>query len=54
MAKLCNTQQAARAAGIAVMTLHRWVVAGKLKALRLRPENQEMACFWRAQLEAFL
>ena len=30
MVKPCNTQQAAKAAGIAVMTLHRWVVAKRL------------------------
>jgi len=31
MAKLCNTQQAAKAAGVSVMTLHRWIVAARVK-----------------------
>jgi hypothetical protein len=39
MAKPCNTQQAAKAARIAVMTLHRWMVGKKLKAPKLRIRN---------------
>jgi len=36
MARLCNTQQAARAIGISVMTLHRWIVTKRLDAPKLR------------------
>ena len=46
MAKLFNTQQAAKAAGIAVMTLHRWVVAKKLKAPKLRIRNGRAVRLW--------
>jgi hypothetical protein len=46
MAKPCNTQQAAKAAGIAVMTLHRWMVAKKLKAPMLRIRNGRAARLW--------
>jgi predicted site-specific integrase-resolvase len=46
MAKPCNTQQAAKAAGIAVMTLHRWVVAKKLKAPKLRIRNGRAVRLW--------
>jgi hypothetical protein len=46
MAKPCNTQQAAKAAGIAVMTLHRWVVAKKLKAPSLRIRNGRAVRLW--------
>ena len=47
MAKPCNTQQAAKTAGIAVMTLHRWVVAGKVKAPQLRIRNGRAVRLWR-------
>lgn len=47
MVKPYNTQQAAKAAGIAVMTLHRWVVAKKLKAPKLRIRNGRAVRLWR-------
>ena len=46
MVKPCNTQQAAKAAGIAVMTLHRWVVAKRLKAPKLRIRNGRAVRLW--------
>ena len=46
MAKPCNTQQAAKAAGIAVMTLHRWVVAKRLKAPALQIRNGRAVRLW--------
>ena len=46
MAKPCNTQQAAKAAGISVMTLHRWVVAKRLKAPKLRIRNGRAVRLW--------
>ena len=42
----CNTQQAAKASGIAVMTLHRWVVAKRLKAPKLRIRNGRAVRLW--------
>jgi predicted site-specific integrase-resolvase len=46
MAKLYNTQQAAKAAGIAVMTLHRWMVAKKLNAPKLSIRNGRAVRLW--------
>jgi hypothetical protein len=46
MAKLCNTQHAAKAAGIAVMTLHRWMVAKKLRAPKLLIRNGRAVRLW--------
>jgi hypothetical protein len=46
MVNTCNTQQAAKAAGIAVMTLHRWVVAKRLKAPKLRIRNGRAVRLW--------
>ena len=46
MAKHCNTQQAAKRAGIAVMTLHRWMVGKKLKAPKLRIRNGRAVRLW--------
>ncbi len=46
MAKPCNTQQAAKAAGISVMTLHRWVVAGRVKAPALRIRHGRAVRLW--------
>jgi hypothetical protein len=46
MAKPCNTQQAAKAAGIAVMTLHRWIVAKRFKAPNLRIRNGRAVRLW--------
>jgi hypothetical protein len=46
MAKLCNTQQTAKAAGISVMTLHRWVVSKRLKAPKLRLRNGRAVRLW--------
>jgi predicted site-specific integrase-resolvase len=46
MAKRCNTQQAAKAAGIAVMTLHRWMMGKKLKAPKLRIRNGRAVRLW--------
>jgi hypothetical protein len=46
MAKPCNTQRAAKAAGIAVMTLHRWIVAKRLKAPKLRIRNGRAVRLW--------
>jgi predicted site-specific integrase-resolvase len=46
MAKACNTQQAASAAGISVMTLHRWGTSGKVKAPKLRIRNGRAVRLW--------
>lgn len=46
MVKPYNTQQAAKAAGIAVMTLHRWMVAKRLKAPKLRIRNGRAVRLW--------
>jgi hypothetical protein len=46
MAKPLNTQQAAKTAGIAVMTLHRWVVAKRLRAPVLRIRNGRAVRLW--------
>ena len=46
MAKPCNTQQAARAVGISVMTLHRWIVAAKVRAPKLRIRNGRAVRLW--------
>jgi hypothetical protein len=46
MVKPCNTQQAAKTAGIAIMTLHRWIVARKLKAPKLRIRNGRAVRLW--------
>lgn len=46
MAKALTTQQAAKAAGISVMTLHRWVVAKRLKAPKLRIRNGRAVRLW--------
>ncbi len=45
MAKPCNTQQAAKAVGISIMTLHRWIVA-KVKAPKLRIRNGRAVRLW--------
>ena len=46
IAKALNTRHAAKAAGIAVMTLHRWVVAKRLKAPKLRIRNGRAVRLW--------
>jgi predicted site-specific integrase-resolvase len=46
MAKPCNTQQAAKAAGISMMTLHRWIVAAKVKVPKLRIRNGRAVRLW--------
>jgi hypothetical protein len=46
MQKALNTQQVAKAAGIAVMTLHRWIVAKRLKAPKLRIRNGRAVRLW--------
>jgi len=46
MANPCNTQQAASAVGVSVMTLHRWVVAKKFKAPKLRIRNGRAVRLW--------
>jgi predicted site-specific integrase-resolvase len=46
MAKPRNTQQAAKAAGISNMTLHRWMVAGKMHAPKLRIRNGRAVRLW--------
>jgi hypothetical protein len=46
MAKPCNTQQAARAAGISNMTLHRWIVSARVKAPKLRIRNGRAVRLW--------
>ena len=46
MAKPLNTLQAANATGLAVMTLHRWVVAKRLKAPKLRIRNGRAVRLW--------
>jgi predicted site-specific integrase-resolvase len=46
MAKPCNTRDAAKAAGISNMTLHRWIVAKRLKAPRLRIRNGRAVRLW--------
>jgi len=53
MVKPYNTQQAASAIGISVMTLHRWVMAGKVKAPKLRIRNGRAVRLWgKADLTA--
>ena len=48
----CNTQQVSKAAGISVMTLHRWMVGKKLKAPKLRLRNGRAVRLWNpADLE---
>ncbi len=42
----CNTQQAAKAAGISMMTLHRWIVAAKVKAPKLCIRNGRAVRLW--------
>jgi hypothetical protein len=55
MAKPLNTQRAAKAAGIAVMTLHRWMVAKRLKAPALRIRNGRAVRLWhQADLDRLL
>jgi predicted site-specific integrase-resolvase len=46
MQKPCNTQQAAEAAGISTMTLHRWIVAARVKAPKLRIRNGRAVRLW--------
>jgi excisionase family DNA binding protein len=46
MVKPYNTQQAASAVGISVMTLHRWVAAKRLKAPKLRIRNGRAVRLW--------
>ena len=46
MAQPCNTQQAAKASGLSQMTLHRWVVAKKLKAPKLQIRNGRAVRLW--------
>jgi predicted site-specific integrase-resolvase len=46
MPKPCNTQQAAKAAGISNMTLHRWIVGAKVKAPKLRIRNGRAVRLW--------
>ena len=46
MAKPCNTQQAAGAVGISMMTLHRWIVAKRIKAPKLRIRNGRAVRLW--------
>ncbi len=46
MAKPCNTHQAAKAVGLSVMTLHRWVVGKRLKAPKLRIRNGRAVRLW--------
>jgi predicted site-specific integrase-resolvase len=46
MVKACNTLQAAQAAGISNMTLHRWIVAAKVKAPKLRIRNGRAVRLW--------
>jgi hypothetical protein len=46
MAKPYNTQQVAKVAGISVMTLHRWIVAKRLKAPALRIRNGRAVRLW--------
>jgi predicted site-specific integrase-resolvase len=46
MANPCNTQQAAKTAGISNMTLHRWIVTGRVKAPKLRIRNGRAVRLW--------
>jgi predicted DNA-binding protein (UPF0251 family) len=46
MAKPCNTQQAAKAAGISNMTLHRWIVSARVKAPKLCIRNGRAVRLW--------
>jgi MerR HTH family regulatory protein len=46
MAKPCNTQQAASAVDISVMTLQRWLAAGKVKGPKLRIRNGRAVRLW--------
>ncbi len=51
MAKPCNTQQAASAVGISLMTLQRWLAAGKVKGPKLRIRHGRAVRLWsRADL----
>jgi predicted site-specific integrase-resolvase len=42
----CNTENAAEMVGISVMTLHRWMVAAKVKAPKLRIRNGRAVRLW--------
>lgn len=46
MASTCNTQQAAAAVGVSLMTLHRWIVAKRLGAPKLRIRNGRAVRLW--------
>ncbi len=46
MEKPRNTQEAAKVAGISNMTLHRWIVARKLQAPKLRIRNGRAVRLW--------
>jgi excisionase family DNA binding protein len=46
MAKPFNTQQAASAVGVSVMTVHRWTTARKLRAPKLRIRNGRAVRLW--------
>ena len=55
MANPCNTLQAAKAVGISVMTLHRWIVAARVKAPKLRIRNGRAVRLWgKADLDRLL
>jgi len=42
----CNTKHAAELVGISMMTLHRWIVAAKVKAPKLRIRNGRAVRLW--------
>ncbi|OFV95679.1 MAG: hypothetical protein A3H28_15475 [Acidobacteria bacterium RIFCSPLOWO2_02_FULL_61_28] len=46
MKTLCNTQQAAAAVGISLMTLQRWIAAGKVKAPELQIRRGRAVRLW--------
>ena len=47
MKVLCNTQRAAEAVGISLMTLQRWIASGKVKAPELQIRNGRAVRLWR-------
>jgi predicted site-specific integrase-resolvase len=46
MAKPCNTQQAAKAVGISIMTLQRWLAMGKVKGPELQIRDGRAVRLW--------
>jgi predicted site-specific integrase-resolvase len=49
MSQLGTTRKAARAAGISLATLQRWIAAGKVSAPRLRIRHGRAVRLWTAR-----